>query len=463
MRAELAYIAGADVMVAAANAAVARLDPSTGAQASLDLSLALLRWRQGNRVEMLARATSAHAWFAAHAPGTLQEAGALDTLARALDQNSQTAAAMPHLDRAVELLTRLLGRDHPRVAEVQRRRARYLIVLKRFADARRELSELGAVVTRAYGVDSVAQARIELVEAELLFWEGAYNDSIEVAQRALVVLQRHQSIADAVTADLLIGRAHVSAGRLQLARDAAREALTLAETIQPPNRQILISVLANLGSATTALGDLAGAQGHLDRALALGIELYGQDGVVVGQIENSLAVNYATLGDHDRAASGYQRAIDIGVRRQGEDAIDVLYARNNLAEELGAQGRWAEALPHVEQALRGLERALGADHPTLCAPLALLAFTYAQVGRAAEGVRAAERGLAIRAARGDDYDPYLHFALGAALWAAGVDPVRGHALVVAAAREFRVEHYDAASRKRAEDWLRTHHRPSPRR
>ena len=184
---------------------------------------------------------------------------------------------------------------------------------------------------------------------------------------------------------------------------------------------------------------------------------------MVGQIENSLAVNYATLGDHDRAASGYQRAIDIGVRRQGEDAIDVLYARNNLAEELGAQGRWAEALPHVEQALRGLERALGADHPTLCAPLALLAFTYAQVGRAAEGVRAAERGLAIRAARGDDYDPYLHFALGAALWAAGVDPVRGHALVVAAAREFRVEHYDAASRKRAEDWLRTHHRPSPRR
>jgi hypothetical protein len=85
-----------------------------------------------------------------------------------------------------------------------------------------------------------------------------------------------------------------------------------------------------------------------------------------------------------------------------------------------------------------------------------LAFAYAQVGRSAEGVRAAERGIAIRAARGDDYDPYLHFGLGAALWAAGVDPVRGHALVVSAAREFRVEHYDAASRKRAEDWLAAH-------
>ena len=456
MRADLGYTAGADVMVAAAVAAVARLDPSSGAEASLDVNLAMLRWRQGNLAEMLTRATTAHAWFAAHAAGTLEEAAALDTLASALGQNGQSPASTARLEEEIALLTRLLGPDHPRVAETRRRRARNLVGAKRFDDARRELTELSEVMARAYGADSAAQGRIDLIKAELAYWEGDYDGSAKLARGALIVLQRHEAKADAAMAGVMIGRAHGAAGRSQLARDAMLEALTVAESIQPPSRQLLISVLSNLGAVTTTLGDLAGAQTYLDRALALGTELYGQDGVVVGQIENIRAANYATLGDHDRATSGYQRAIDIGVRRQGEDSIDALYARNNLAEELTTQGRWAEAVPHLEQVLRGFERMLGADHPNVCAPLAQLAFAYAHVGRSADGVRAAERGIAIRTARGEVDDPYLRMGLGAALWAGGVEVARGHALVASAAREFRVDGYDASTRARADGWLRTH-------
>ena len=457
MRLDTGHIAGAEVMVAAARAAVARLDPATGAQASLDVRVATLRWRQGNPTEMLVRATSAHAWFTAHAPGTLEEVGALQVLARAFEQNGDNAAGLPHLDRAVAILTELLGRDHPDVADARRLRARTLTALKRFDEARDELADLSTVMTRAYGADSLAQARVDLAESELLFWQGDYERSVDVARRALTTLLRHGSTNDAVAAQIRISRAWASSGRPQVAQDAAREALTLAEKITPPSRQVLIAVLTNLGAMTTTIGDLPGAQVYLDRALALGVELYGDDGVVVGQVENARAANFASLGDHVRATSGYQRAIDIGVARQGEDSIDVLYARNNLAEELGQQGRWAEAVPHLEAALRGLERALGADHPTLCAPLALLAFTYAQVGRAADGVRAAERGIAIRAARGDEDDPFLRLGLGAALWANGVELARSHALVASAARQFRDEGYDAATRARADGWLRSHH------
>ena len=68
---------------------------------------------------------------------------------------------------------------------------------------------------------------------------------------------------------------------------------------------------------------------------------------------------------------------------------------------------------------------------------------------------AAERGLAIRTARRDPYDPYLQLGLGAALWADGA-LARGRKVVAAAARTLGSKDFAPVDRQRALDWLRGH-------
>jgi hypothetical protein len=99
---------------------------------------------------------------------------------------------------------------------------------------------------------------------------------------------------------------------------------------------------------------------------------------------------------------------------------------------------------------------LGAEHPVLCAPLSLLAYEYAEIGRAADGVAAAEKCHAIRAARGEPDGAYLQLGLGAALYATGKDRARARALVQAAVAELEQWPDDPAVLPRAKAWLRTH-------
>ena len=56
-------------------------------------------------------------------------------------------------------------------------------------------------------------------------------------------------------------------------------------------------------------------------------------------------------------------------------------------------GRAAEAIPLFEQALTGLERVLGADHPTTLTSRNNLALAYQETGRAAEAIPLFERAL----------------------------------------------------------------------
>ncbi len=67
----------------------------------------------------------------------------------------------------------------------------------------------------------------------------------------------------------------------------------------------------------------------------------------------------------------------------------------NRAGELSAQGRYQEALPFAEEALRLAEQEFGFDHPTTATQLNNLAELYRAQGRYAEAEPLYQRSLAI--------------------------------------------------------------------
>jgi len=68
---------------------------------------------------------------------------------------------------------------------------------------------------------------------------------------------------------------------------------------------------------------------------------------------------------------------------------------NNIATVLDSQGKFNEALPFFERAIRILEKALGADHPDVARSLAHLAVSLVVHGHCDEALKHVERGLGI--------------------------------------------------------------------
>ena len=73
----------------------------------------------------------------------------------------------------------------------------------------------------------------------------------------------------------------------------------------------------NLAGVFYALGDLAGAKEHYERALEIGESVYGKDHPQVAIYVNNLGMALQDLGDLARAKEHYERALGIFERRLG--------------------------------------------------------------------------------------------------------------------------------------------------
>ncbi len=91
-----------------------------------------------------------------------------------------------------------------------------------------------------------------------------------------------------------------------------------------------------------------------------------------------------------------QEAMRVAEATFGPGDPNVATSLNNLAALYKAQGRYAEAEPLYTRALAIREQALGPDHPTVAASLSNLALLYSAQGRYAEAEPRYVRALAIR-------------------------------------------------------------------
>ncbi len=181
--------------------------------------------------------------------------------------------------------------------------------------------------------------------APVLWWLGRTGEALEVAERAVAVLEEEPPSAELAGAYATLGRLVKLDMRPRVAIGWSEHALVLAEALD--EREVLAAALNDVGSSLLVLGDERGI-GWLERSLEIARECGAEEHVLraVGNLSGMLV-------DHRRPADA-ERYIDEGERfLAGRDLHSQgPFVTQQRARCLLARGDWAGARAVAERALR---------------------------------------------------------------------------------------------------------------
>jgi tetratricopeptide (TPR) repeat protein len=176
---------------------------------------------------------------------------------------------------------------------------------------------------------SFAELTEVVLHARALRRQGNDADAIRAAELALGALPGIDVPSDADGAQTLnwLGMTFFETGYNRPSEGLYQRAVTLAESLDPPDQALLADLLNNLGQARHRLGDPAGARPLLERAVALRVP----DSVDLGVTLDNLGAVHAELSELDAAEASHRRALDILRRALGPFDGHVATTLGNLS------------------------------------------------------------------------------------------------------------------------------------
>ncbi|HEX2780348.1 MAG TPA: tetratricopeptide repeat protein [Gemmatimonadaceae bacterium] len=175
------------------------------------------------------------------------------------------------------------------------------------------------------------------------------------------------------------GRRSFGQGQFAEAEEAFRAAVLEAEQLGPASAQLAASLNA-LGQLRLQAKDLAGAEAHLTRALAIREQVYGPNHQALVSSLNNLGALYDAKGSLDQAESSLLRALAISEQQLGGEHPEVALAMSNLAK-LHFKRREFSKADKLLLRLLAIKRGLGKDHPEVATVLGSLARLRQAVGK----------------------------------------------------------------------------------
>ncbi|WP_208341799.1 tetratricopeptide repeat protein, partial [Aetokthonos hydrillicola] len=238
-------------------------------------------------------------------------------------ERGQYSEAEPLYKKALELYQRLLGQEHP----------------------------------------DVAQSYNNL--AELYRAQGRYQDAEPLCQKALELRQRllGQEHPDVAQSYNNLAALCDSQGRYQDAEPLYQKALELRQRLLGQEHPDVAQSYNNLALLYYSQGRYQDAEPLYQKALELRQRLLGQEHPDVAASYNNLALLYYSQGRYQEAEPLYQKALELWQRLLGQEHPHVATSYNNLAALYRAQGRYQEAEPLYQKALELRQRLLGQEHP----------------------------------------------------------------------------------------------------
>ncbi|MFC7730660.1 tetratricopeptide repeat protein [Actinomadura keratinilytica] len=223
---------------------------------------------------------------------------------------------------------------------------------------------------------------------------GGVEEDVEAADEALGVLASH-SMVDRTYRTVRMHRLTQAAvlSKLRQTDTARRTALAWLHAAMPPGDPITEVNAWPLWRSLTP--HVEAVSRHYST---------GRQPRRLGDVLNKTAIFLISQGEYQRAHTMLTTAVALVEAALGPDHPDVAIPLANLASTYSDLGRAAEALPLEKRVLALTEKALGPDHPTVAICLGNLADTYRTLGRSAEALPLFERALAINeAALGSDH------------------------------------------------------------
>jgi serine/threonine protein kinase/tetratricopeptide (TPR) repeat protein len=249
-----------------------------------------------------------------------------------------------------------------------------------------------------------------------------------------------------------VGTAYAALGLYDEARTQLDEALAVRTRTEGPTSLPVAETELALAKVTASHGDLAAAEGHYARALAIRESLLGRNHPLVARVAHGLGALRLHQGRPDEAEVEYGRALrieersttdsaemagdlmglgvsawqrkryaqaetlmkrSIAVQEQhlGPDHLEVAKLLNNLATLYWSTERYADALPIHERVRTTFERTLDPSHPDVAAAYNNLGEDYWKLGRLDEAESLLRSSLAMKEKRLTPGNPRLAITL----------------------------------------------------
>ncbi len=267
--------------------------------------------------------------------------------------------------RALTILERALGAEHPDVAQSLTNLANAHWRAGRYAEAESVYARSLTIYEHALGPDhpEVGKSLNNLAGAYLK--EGRYAEAASLFARSLTIWEKargpeHHNVAIALNN---LAGVYVHEGRYSEAEPLYARALAIQEKVLGPGDPAVAMSLCNLGNLAARQERFADAEQPYRRALAIWEEAVGADHPDVGDCLNGLAHLYVKQARYPDAEPLALRALAIREKVLGGDHADVAETLGILSELYSNQGRHDEALQTAERALAIFEKALGSQHP----------------------------------------------------------------------------------------------------
>ena len=306
--------------------------------------------------------------------------------------------AQEYYEKALPIIRRRYGEDHPEVAEPLANLGLVYQGLGQHGEAQERLEKALSIKKRHYGANhpKVAEtlANLGLVYQDL----GQYGEAQERLEKALAVLERHYGEDHPKVAKPLmnLGNVYDNLGQHAEAQSRYEKSLEILEQYYGEDHPETAKPLMNLGNAYASLGQYAEAQKRLEKALAVLKRHYGEDHPDVAKPLVNLGVVYQSLGQHAEAQECYEKGLVILEQHYKEDHPDLASPHMNLGVIYLRLSQYAKAESHLAKALTVLKQYYGEYHPNVAKTLMHLGKAYQGLGQYVEAQKCLEKALKIQ-------------------------------------------------------------------
>jgi len=329
--------------------------------------------------------------------GEIGDVESLNAEAVRLYQAGRYDEAIPLTQRALAILEKNLGPEHPAVAVSLNNLAALYTNKGDYARAEPLLERALAIQEKALGQEHPTVATSLDNLAVLYNNKGDYARAEPLFERALAIREKtfgleHPDLANSLNN---LGMLYLSKADYARAEPLLKRALAIQEKILGAEHRDLAQSLNNLGGLYDERGDYARAEPLYERALAIREKVFGPEHPDVAESLHNLAGLYREKGDYARAEPLYERALAIWEKSLGPGHPRVANSLNNLALLYDAKGDYARAELFFERALAIRGAALGPENSDFAESINNLAALYHERGDYARAEPLYERALAI--------------------------------------------------------------------
>jgi tetratricopeptide (TPR) repeat protein len=314
-----------------------------------------------------------------------------------LCERARYEQAEPLYERALAILEKVLGSEHPNVATSFNNLARLHDEQGHYEQAKLLYKRALAIQEKVLGPEHPHIATSFNNLARLYDTQGRYEQAEPLYKRALAIVEKvlgleHPNVATSLNNLAVM---YSNQGRYEEAELLQKRALAIREKGLGPEHPDVAQSLNNLAVLYSNQGRDEQVEPLYQRALAIRQKVLGLEHPDVASSLNNLAVLYRKQGRNEEAEQLYQRALEILEKVLGSEHPDVATSLNNLAELYSNQGRDEQVEPLYKRALAIREKALGPEHPDVAQSLNNLAGLYDKQGRYEQAEPLLKRALAI--------------------------------------------------------------------